>query len=158
VIRRFARALLGAAFISTGLEALKGIDRRAMRAESYGVPEPATAARAAAITQIGTGTLLMLNKLPRLTALVAAIAVIPEAATGHDFWTEKDSDAKQAQRALFARDLGLLGGLLVTTVDSGGRESVPHRAARRSRSAARTSRSAARSAAKSAAKKVPVGA
>ena len=77
-----------------------------------------------------------------MTATVAALTVIPEAATGHDFWTEKDSEAKHAQRALFARDLGLLGGLLVTAVETGGRESVPHRAVR-TRQAAKASRKAA---------------
>jgi uncharacterized membrane protein YphA (DoxX/SURF4 family) len=146
VIRRLARALLGAAFINSGLEAIRGVDRRAGRAQSYGVPEPVTAARAVAITQIGSGVLLILNRMPRLTATVAALTVVPEAATGHDFWTEKDSDAKHAQRSLFARDLGLLGGLLVTAVETGGRESVPHRAARSSRRAA-----------KAAADRVPVG-
>jgi uncharacterized membrane protein YphA (DoxX/SURF4 family) len=146
VIRRLSRALLGAAFIHSGLEALKGVDRRASRAESYGIPEPVTASRVVAATQVGTGALLILNRMPRLTALAAALTVLPEAATGHDFWTEKDSDAKHAQRALFARDLGLLGGLLVTAVETGGRESVPHRAVRGTRKAA-----------KSAADRVPVG-
>jgi uncharacterized membrane protein YphA (DoxX/SURF4 family) len=146
VIRRLARALLGAAFISSGLEALKGVDRRAARAEGYGVPEPVTTARAVAATQVGAGALLILNRTPRLTSFVAALTVLPEAAMGHDFWTEKDSDAKHAQRAMFARDLGLLGGLLVTTIDTGGRESMPHRAVRTSRRAA-----------KRAADRVPVG-
>lgn len=146
MIRRLARLLLGAAFISSGIEGLRNIDRRAGRAESYGVPDPVNASRAVAATQVGTGALLILNKAPRLVALVAALTVVPEAATGHDFWTEKDPDAKQSQRAMFARDLGLLGGVLVSAVETGGRESVPHRAARRSRKAAR-----------SAAAKVPVG-
>jgi uncharacterized membrane protein YphA (DoxX/SURF4 family) len=146
VIRRLARALLGAAFIHSGLEALKGVDRRASRAEGYGIPEPVTTTRAVAAAQIGSGVLLVLNRMPRLTATVAALTVVPEAITGHDFWTEKDSDAKHAQRALFARDLGLLGGLMVTAVETGGRESVPHRAVRGTRRAA-----------KSAAGRVPVG-
>jgi putative oxidoreductase len=144
VIRRLARALLGAAFIHSGLEALKGVDRRARRAEGYGIPEPVTTTRAVAAAQVGTGALLVLNRMPRLTALIAALTVIPEAATGHDFWTEKDSDAKHTQRALFARDLGLLGGLMVTAVETGGRESVPHRAARGTRHAAKASRKAAK--------------
>jgi uncharacterized membrane protein YphA (DoxX/SURF4 family) len=137
VIRRLARPLLGAAFISSGLEALQGIDRRASRAASYGVSQPVTASRAVAATQVGGGILLVLNQMPRLAAFVLALTVVPEAATGHDFWTEKDADAKRAQRSLFARDLGLLGGLLVAATSTGGRESVPHRAVRTSRRAAK---------------------
>jgi uncharacterized membrane protein YphA (DoxX/SURF4 family) len=105
-----------------------------------------TAAKATAAAQIGAGALLVLNRAPRLTALVAALAVIPDALTGHDFWTEKDPDSKHTQRSMFARDLGLLGGSIVTAVETGGRESMPHRALRTSRHAA-----------KSAVKKVPVG-
>jgi putative oxidoreductase len=138
MIRRLARPLLGVAFISSGLEALQGIDRRASRAESFGVSKPVIASRAVAGVQIGGGALLSLNRLPRLSALVLALTVLPEAMTGHDFWTEKDPDAKRAQRSLFARDLGLLGGLLVAAVETGGRESVPHRAARTSRQAAKS--------------------
>jgi uncharacterized membrane protein YphA (DoxX/SURF4 family) len=121
MIRRLARPLLGAAFISSGFDALQGIDRRAGRAESYGVAQPVRASRALAATQIGGGALLVLNRMPRLSAMALALTVLPEAATGHDFWTEKDTDAKRAQRSLFARDLGLLGGLLVAAFETGGR-------------------------------------
>lgn len=136
MIRRLARPLLGAAFISSGLEALQGIDRRASRAEALGASAPVTVSRTVAATQVGGGVLLVLNRMPRLSALVLALTVVPEAVTGHDFWTEKDADAKRVQRSLFARDLGLLGGLLVAAVETGGRESVPHRARRTSRHAA----------------------
>jgi uncharacterized membrane protein YphA (DoxX/SURF4 family) len=128
--------MLGAAFISSGLEAMQGIDRRASRIQTYGATAPVTVSRTLAAVQIAGGVLLALNRIPRLTALVLAVSVVPEAATGHDFWTEKDSDAMRAQRSLFARDLGLLGGLLVAASDTGGRESVPHRALRTSRRAA----------------------
>jgi len=138
--------LLGAAFISSGLDALKGVDRRAGRAAGYGVPQPVTTARAVAATQVGSGIALILNRMPRLSAAIAALTVLPEAMTGHDFWTEKDPEAKHAQRSAFARDLGLLGGLMVTALETGGRESVPHRAVRTSRRAARA-----------AADRVPVG-
>jgi uncharacterized membrane protein YphA (DoxX/SURF4 family) len=136
VIRRLARPLLGAAFISSGIEALQGIDRRANRAASYGASQPLTVSRTVAGTQIAGGVLLVINRLPRLSALLLALTVVPEAATGHDFWTEKDADAKRSQRSLFVRDLGLLGGLLVAAVETGGRESVPHRAVRTSKRAA----------------------
>jgi putative oxidoreductase len=153
VFRRLARPLLGLAFLSSGVEALRDIDARAERARGYGVGQPVTASRAVAGTQIGAGLLLALGKLPRLSALVLAVTVVPEAATGHAFWAEK-GEAKSEKRSLFARDLGLLGGLLVAAVDTGGRESVPHRARRASRNARTTARKAARKQAKAASKQV----
>jgi uncharacterized membrane protein YphA (DoxX/SURF4 family) len=137
VVRRLARPLLGAAFVSSGIDALRDGDRRAERARSYGISQPVTVSRAVAGTQVGAGVLLTLNKFPRLAAFALALTVVPEAATGHPFWTEKDREAKQAQRSLFTRDLGLLGGLLVAALDTGGRESVPHRAGRASRTASK---------------------
>jgi uncharacterized membrane protein YphA (DoxX/SURF4 family) len=146
MIRRLARPLLGVTFVNSGAEALKAVDQRATRLQSYGVSQPVTVSRAVAAAQIGGGVLLVLNRFPRLGAFVLALSVVPEAASGHAFWTEKDADAKRSQRSLFIRDVGLLGGLLVAAVDTGGRESVPHRAARTSRKAAKSSRKAAKSA------------
>jgi uncharacterized membrane protein YphA (DoxX/SURF4 family) len=154
VFRRLARPLLGLAFLSSGVEALRDIDTRAERARGYGVGQPVTASRAVAGTQIGAGLLLALGKFPRLSALVLAVTVVPEAATGHAFWAEKSSEEKGEKRSLFARDLGLLGGLLIAAVDTGGRESVPHRARRASRSARKTARKAAQKQTKQAAKQV----
>jgi putative oxidoreductase len=153
VFRRLARPLLGLAFLSSGVEALRDIDSRAERARGYGVGQPVTASRALAGTQIGAGLLMTLGKFPRLTALVLAVTVIPEAATGHAFWAEKGEE-KAEKRSLFARDLGLLGGLLVAAADTGGRESVPHRARRASRDARKTARKAAHKQAKQASKQV----
>jgi uncharacterized membrane protein YphA (DoxX/SURF4 family) len=153
VFRRLARPLLGLAFLSSGVEALRDIDSRADRARGYGVGQPVTASRAVAGTQIGAGLLMTLGKFPRLTALVLAVTVIPEAATGHAFWAEKGEE-KSEKRALFARDLGLLGGLLVAAADTGGRESVPHRARRTSRNARKAARKTAHKQAKHASKQV----
>jgi uncharacterized membrane protein YphA (DoxX/SURF4 family) len=157
MIRRLARPLLGLAFVNSGVEALRDSDRRATKLAGYGVGQPAQAARGVAAAQLAGGSLLILNRLPRLTALLLAVTVIPDAATAHDFWTEKDGDAKRSQRSLFARDLGLLGGALVALADTGGRESIPHLASRTTHEAATSSRRATRKAARAAIDSVPIG-
>lgn len=140
MFRRLARPLLGATFVASGVEALRDGDERAHRARALGVSDPETLMRAVAGTQIGAGVLLGLGRLPRLSSLLLAATVVPEAATGHAFWSESDKQRRSGQRALFVRDLGLLGGLLVSVADTGGRESVPHRAARTARTARRRTR------------------
>jgi uncharacterized membrane protein YphA (DoxX/SURF4 family) len=129
--------LLGLAFIDTGLSALRDDGRRAERARALGVEDPQQMTRAIAAVQLGAGGLLVLNRLPRLSALVLAATVIPDAVTGHAFWTEQDKLAKRNERTLFTRDLGLLGGALVAVADTGGRESVPHRATRTAKKTAK---------------------
>jgi uncharacterized membrane protein YphA (DoxX/SURF4 family) len=138
VLRRLARPLLGLAFIDSGVSALRDDGRRAERARALGVEDAQQATRAMAAVQIGAGALLALNKLPRLSALVLAATVLPDAVTGHAFWAEQDKLARSTERTLFTRDLGLLGGLLVAVADTGGRESVPHRAERIAVKAAKT--------------------
>ena len=148
MFRRLARPLLGVAFVSSGVEALRDIDRRADRARGYGVAQPVTVSRAVAGTQIGAGALLALGRFPRLSSLALALTVVPDAITGHAFWAEKSGDAKGEQRSLFTRDVGLLGGLLISVADTGGRESVPHRARRNARKARKSARSQAKHASK----------
>jgi uncharacterized membrane protein YphA (DoxX/SURF4 family) len=137
VLRRLARPLLGLAFIDSGVSALRDDGRRADRARSMGVQDPQQVTRAVAAVQVGAGVLLVLNRTPRLSALVLAATVIPEAVTGHAFWSEQDKLTKRNERTMFARDLGLLGGALVAVADTGGRESVPHRATRTAKKAAK---------------------
>jgi uncharacterized membrane protein YphA (DoxX/SURF4 family) len=137
VLRRLARPLIGVAFVDSGISAMRDDGRRAERARSLGVEDPQQVTRAVAAVQIGAGALLVLNRFPRLASLALAATVIPDAVTGHAFWSEQDKLAKRQQRSLFSRDLGLLGGLLVSVADTGGRESVPHRAKRGARKAAK---------------------
>ena len=141
MLRRPARLLLGATFIAAGVEALRESDRRRQQARalsgSLGLGDPATVTKSVAGTQIGAGLLLATGRLPRLSALALALTVVPDAATGHAFWAEQDKQHRQVQRGLFVRDLGLLGGLLVSVADTGGRESVPHRAARTAKQASK---------------------
>lgn len=134
MLRFLARPLLGATFVAAGVEALRETDRRRQQARSLsgslGLGDPDTVMKAVAGTQIGAGLMLATGRMPRLSALALALTVIPDAVTGHAFWTEQDKQQKTVQRGLFVRDLGLLGGLLVSVADTGGRESVPHRAKR----------------------------
>jgi putative oxidoreductase len=134
VLRLLARPLLGFTFVAAGVEALRDSDRRRQQARaltgSLGLGDPDTVTKALAGVQIGAGLTLATGRMPRLSALVLALTVVPDAATGHAFWSEQDKQQKQVQRGLFVRDLGLLGGLFVSVADTGGRESVPHRAKR----------------------------
>lgn len=138
MLRRLARPLLGVTFITSGVDALRDGDRRAQRAGALGLGDPQAATRAVAGAQVGAGALLTLGRFPRLSSLTLAATVIPDALTGHAFWAEQDKQTRQVQRTMFMRDLGLLGGLLVSVADTGGRESVPHRARRTARKAKRS--------------------
>lgn len=106
-----------------------------------GVSDAEKATRLVAGAQVGAGLLLAVGRLPRLSSLLLAATVVPDALTGHAFWAQNDKEDREVQRGLFLRDLGLLGGLLVSVADTGGRESVPHRAARTAKRATKSATS-----------------
>jgi uncharacterized membrane protein YphA (DoxX/SURF4 family) len=97
--------------------------------------------------QIGAGAVLALGIAPRLAAATLAATTLPLAVVEHAFWSEQDKQAKREKRTAFLTDLGLVGGLLLASVDTEGKPGVPwrtRRAARDARRAARTARREAR--------------
>lgn len=149
MFRRLARPLIGLAFIDSGVATLRDDGRRAENARGLGVSEPQKATRALGAAQVAAGLLLVLNKFPRLSALVLAVTAVPDAVTAHPFWSEQDKLVKGQERTMFAKGLGLLGGALVAASDTGGRESLPHRTGRAARTAAKeTAKQAAKASAK----------
>jgi hypothetical protein len=73
--------------------------------------------------------------LPRLSAL-AIVATAPAVQNSQPFWKEKDPDLRRAQRTAALKNLGLLGGALLATVDTEGRPSLAWRGRRAARLAA----------------------
>ncbi len=150
-IRRLARPMLASMFVAGGVEALRRPGPRVEAVRAAGLSSPEKLVRANAATQLLTGLALASNRAPRLSALVLAGSLVPTTYVGHPFWAEKDKAERAQQRVQFLKNLGLLGGLLLATVDTGGRESLPHAAGRLSRQARKDVRKAASTARKEAA-------
>ena len=148
--RSLARPLLASMFISGGFDALRNPDRRVEAARKAGLSEPEKLVQASAATQLVGGFTLATGRLPRLSALALAGTLVPTTVVGHPFWSETDPEAKKQQQVHFIKNLSMLGGLLLAFADTGGRESLPHAAARVTR---RTQKKAAK-AAKKAEKKI----
>lgn len=137
MIRGVARRLLGVTFVVGGVEALRDTDRRASRARDVGldsVADPQTVARAFAGAQVAAGTLLVLGRFQRLSSLALAATLVPDSLTVHAFWTEHDKQDREVQRTMFVRDIGLLGGLLVSA-GSRGRRTISGKAVKATRKA-----------------------
>ena len=142
MVRGLARRLLGVTFVVGGVEALRDSDSRARKVDrvagGLGISDPQAAARVLAGAQLGAGAMLVLGRFPRLSAVVLAATVVPDAVATHAFWAEDDKQDREAQRRLFVRDLGLLGGVLAAASSSRRGESVAHKARRGARAARRT--------------------
>jgi putative oxidoreductase len=138
LLRRAAHPLLAGIFVVNGAETLLEPGPQVQRARDAGLDEmpigdAATITRASAAVQIGAGAMLATNRLPRLSALALAGTLVPTTYAGHQFWSETDKQTRRQQRSHFLKNLALFGGLLITAADTGGRESLPHRAKRQAK-------------------------
>jgi uncharacterized membrane protein YphA (DoxX/SURF4 family) len=151
LIRRAARPLLAATFVTNGIETLREPGPHIQRARDAGLDQlpvdAATLTRAGAAVQVGAGVMLATNRMPRLAALALAASLVPETYAEAPFWSETDKQSRGQQRRDFVTKLGLLGGLLIAAADTGGRESLPHKLGRTTKKTAKKAEKAAKQAA-----------
>ena len=147
-IRSLARPLLAATYVVDGASGLKSPGERVEAVRAAGLSEPEKLVQVSSATQLVGGLALATGRLPRLSALALAGAMVPSTYVRHPFWTAGDAETKSTQRMLFLKNLSMVGGLLLAAADTGGRESLPHAAARVSRRAQKKASKAAKKAEK----------
>ncbi|GAA1635814.1 DoxX family protein [Catellatospora bangladeshensis] len=143
-VRGVARALLGGLFVAAGAKALMKPDRYAVQAEPLAeqvapllesvdprLPtEPRTLVRVNAGVQVIAGAMLATGTAPRPAAAVLAGTLIPATIVGHPFWQIQNPAVRNNEMVHFAKNLGLLAGLLLAAADTAGSPSLGWRANR----------------------------
>ncbi|MDQ3886745.1 MAG: DoxX family membrane protein [Actinomycetota bacterium] len=149
-LRRVARPLLAATFVSSGIEVLLNPNPLVEAATPMLVKvqevlpterhvEPSTLVRADAAVKIGAGLMLAFGWAPRLAATALAASLIPTTVVSHPVWEVKRDD-RTMQQIHFLKNAGLLGGLMLAAADTQGKPSVGWRARRAKRDAARAAK------------------
>jgi putative oxidoreductase len=146
-IRTAARTLLGALFVGSGWLALRHPERLVTQAKpvtdrlnpaltAANLPtDPETLVKVNGAVHVAGGLLLATGHFTRPAAALLAATVVPSTVAAHPFWTESDPQRRADQQVQFAKNLGLLGGLLYAAVDRGGRPSRAWRARHAGRTA-----------------------
>lgn len=140
IVRRLARPLLAASFISGGIETLrhpapvvppadKVVGSVPPKLPSF-IKNTEDLVKADAVAKIVGGVLLALGKFPRPAALGLAASLIPTTLAGHRFWEETDPEKKAAQQIHFLKNLSIIGGLFLAAVDTEGKPSLAWRGRR----------------------------
>ena len=152
LLRRVSRPLMSGIYVFGGINQLRDPGSK------YGAAQPVAPGFARAVNDspvpvtlpteteqlirlngavmVGAGTLLGLDKFPRLSAAVLAASLLPTTAAGHRWWEAEGEREKTQQQVHLLKNLSMLGGLLLTVGDQGSRASVPQmsrRAAKRAR-------------------------
>ena len=144
LIRRLARPMLAAIFVKAGIDSLRNPEPRVQAAKPLvdkvggslpdQVPsQPDQLVYVDAGVKITAGTLLALNKLPRLSSLALAATLVPTTVAGHAFWEKTDPAEKAADQQQFLKNLSILGGLVLAAVDTEGKPSLGWRGRRAAR-------------------------
>ncbi|MGH8895245.1 MAG: DoxX family protein [Actinomycetes bacterium] len=138
VVRRLARPLLASMFVTGGVDALRNPQPKVSTAEPVADPvaervpflpeDTESLVRLNGAVQVVAGSMLALDRLPRLSAALLAGSLVPTTLAGHRFWEEDDPTRRAQQRIHFVKNLGLLGGLMLAAVDTEGRPGLAWRA------------------------------
>lgn len=159
VTRLIARPLLATMFVVGGVNALRNADAIAPKAakitdkivpklQDKGAPvpsDPATLVKINGGVQVLAAAALATGKAPRVSAGVLAASLVPTTLAGHAFWEETDPALKGNQQVHFFKNVSLLGGLLLASVDTDGKPGLAWRARRAAKDAKREARVLAKS-------------
>lgn len=164
VVRRIARPMLAAVFIAGGIEQFMHPGRKAETtkpivkklAPLLGLPDDTELlVRANGAIMVGAGAMLTMGWMPRVASGVLAVSLLPSTLVGHAFWREEDPQRRAQERSQLLKNISLIGGALLASVDTEGRPGLAYRAHMAGDSVqrvARTTRREARHAAHSAAR------
>jgi uncharacterized membrane protein YphA (DoxX/SURF4 family) len=138
ILRRIARPMMAAVFVSGGLDTLRNPEPRVETAApvidkaveqvhdkipDQAPTDPELLVKVNAIAQISAGIALALGRFPRLASLVLVGSLVPTTVAGHRFWEMEEPADRAAQRTHFLKNVGLVGGLLIASADTHGKSS-----------------------------------
>ncbi len=113
LITWLGQLLLSVIFIQGGSSAYLEPGNRPARVAKAGIPEPELAVKANGALMVFAGIALALNLWPKLAATALLASLIPTTLVGHPFWEEEEEGPRKMQQTQFAKNLGLIGGLLL---------------------------------------------
>lgn len=143
MIRKIARPMIASVYIADGADSLLNTKEHTENAESLinrvrailprqyarQVPQdPELVVRAIGGAKVASGAALAVGFLPRVSASALAILAVPTMISRHAFWETQDKQERQARRSGFLTNAALLGGLLITSMDTQGKPGVRWRA------------------------------
>ncbi|MPZ67128.1 MAG: DoxX family membrane protein [Pseudonocardiaceae bacterium] len=148
LLRRVARPLLAAIFVSGGINELRNPAAHADAVKPLldmtkgALPDDFDPSNPRLVqvdggVKVGAGTLLALGRMPRLSATLLATSLVPTTLGAHAFWEINDSAERGNQQIQFFKNAGMLGGLLLAACDTGGKPSLAHQVKQSRRQAKR---------------------
>lgn len=110
------RIIFGGYFIYNGANHFIRFGMLTQYAKMKGVPLPAVAQSTAGIMLLLGGLSVMLGLYPVAGIVLLVAFLVPVSLMMHDFWKIEDAQSRMADKMNFARNMALLGALLMLLV------------------------------------------
>ncbi|MEQ1867976.1 MAG: DoxX family protein [Micropepsaceae bacterium] len=107
------RCMIALLFIFAGVHKLQNWEASALYMAQHGVTVIQPLLALAIVVEIGAGAGLILGFRTRLMALMLFAFTLAVNFTMHDFWAIGDAELARTEMQLFAKNMGIAGGLLV---------------------------------------------
>lgn len=136
LVRAIARPLLASSFIVGGIGRIRHADETAqnlgivLRPVANALPkaDEKLVARAIGGVQLGAGILLAVGKLPRFAGFLLAVTSTVNAAAEFGSADTTTAEGRRWQRTQLLKNVSLLGGVLLASVDTAGKPGLAWRA------------------------------
>jgi putative oxidoreductase len=118
------RVLIGLIFVESGWRKLTGMDAFVTSLANRHVPYATVLGWIGAGVEFAGGLALVLGAWTRCGALMLIVFTIIATLIGHRYWEIADAAARRMQQSHFAKNVTIIGGLVLLLVTGGGRFSV----------------------------------
>lgn len=118
------RVLMGWIYVESGWRKLTGMDAFAASLVRRGVPYATLMGWIGAPLEFFGGLAVLLGAWTRLATLAMIVFTVVATLIGHRYWDIADLAARRMQQSHFAKNLTIIGGLILLFVTAGGRFSV----------------------------------
>lgn len=118
------RVLMGWIFVESGWRKLMGMDAFIASLVNRRVPYATVMGWIGAPVEFLGGLALLLGAATRYATLLMIVFTVVATLIGHRYWEITDATLRRMQQSHFAKNLTIIGGLVLLFVTAGGRLSV----------------------------------
>ena len=107
------RILYGGFFLLNAYHHFTGASAMAPYAGAKGIPAPKAAILGSGVLLALGGLSILLGVKPKLGILCVVLFLLPVTFTMHNYWADRDPQARQMNQVQFNKNIGLLGAALM---------------------------------------------
>jgi uncharacterized membrane protein YphA (DoxX/SURF4 family) len=110
------RIMIGMFFLMAGFNHLRNLSPMGQYAQAKGTPAPQLAVAGTGVMLLLGGMSVLLGAYPTVGIVLLIIFLLGASFQIHNYWKEKDAQARQADKINFMKNMALVGALLMILI------------------------------------------